>query len=313
MRVGRRSLRRTVVWLALCAGCGGSESVPRRFDGDAQVSNLTGACRSSADCDDRLACTEDLCAVGGVCQHIATTADCHPPRACMRTLDCDDGVACTRDACLVDNVCANTPNDALCPFGQSCAPGVGCTGGADAATPADVSLARDAVVDAPDVTVAPSDVTVAPTDVTTAPTDVVSPPRDVVTPPVDAPPVDAGPSLATSGTYVLTPTPRYGCINEIDETTVVRLDLIAVRATFAATSVTIDGAPVALTGPAASGASFRATGTLAGECAATFTLAASFSDASHFSGALDLRFSGPDCVITGCEDQRFTVTGTRTP
>ncbi|QQR91782.1 MAG: putative metal-binding motif-containing protein [Myxococcales bacterium] len=47
------------------------------------------------------------------------------PDASLCPIDCDDGVACTEDLC-VDGSCQNTPNDALCGDAERCHPTRGC-------------------------------------------------------------------------------------------------------------------------------------------------------------------------------------------
>lgn len=117
--------------LALCGALGCSDERPRLFtDGDAAAPDAAGgACTSNAQCDDGVACTQDLCLVGGVCSHMPTSASCMVPTRCTRTADCDDRVACTRDTCLVDGTCGHTPQNDMCAAGQTCDLTRGCSGG----------------------------------------------------------------------------------------------------------------------------------------------------------------------------------------
>jgi hypothetical protein len=105
---------------ALAAGCG-EPAPPRFFDGDASTApDATGTtCTSNAQCDDRVACTRDLCLVGGVCEHMPDGPMCVTTPRCMRAADCDDRVPCTRDTCLVDGTCGHTAQSEMCPVGQA--------------------------------------------------------------------------------------------------------------------------------------------------------------------------------------------------
>ncbi len=51
-----------------------------------------GCCKTAANCDDKLACTDDTCQ-GGTCQHVGK-AGC-----CANAGDCDDGNPCSTDTC----------------------------------------------------------------------------------------------------------------------------------------------------------------------------------------------------------------------
>jgi hypothetical protein len=145
----RHPLRLTALCAALLLGCG-SDRAPVFTDGDAAAPDAAGRCASNAQCDDGVACTRDLCLVGGVCEHTPDSPSCMPARRCMRAADCDDRVACTRDTCLVDGTCANTPQSDQCPAGQTCDATRGC-GGATPGTcrsDADCRDAFDCTIDA---------------------------------------------------------------------------------------------------------------------------------------------------------------------
>lgn len=134
----------------LIAGC--SDPTPARFvPADAGAGAM---CTSSAQCDDNIPCTRDLCVVGGVCEHLTDNGMCAAPqvcvagvgcaasgaRRCARTADCEDNVPCTRDTCLVDGVCRNAPQDEMCPSGQRCL-ATGC--GTGMTTPGGCRMASD--------------------------------------------------------------------------------------------------------------------------------------------------------------------------
>lgn len=289
-------------WIvALAAGCGGSDA--RTFTAlDAGTDDAPVECRSHRECDDGVACTEDFCEIGGTCGHQPTGLDCRVPRRCTTSAQCDDGVACTSDRCLVGGLCDSVVRPELCPVGQTCDLASGCSG---SATTTDAgSVASDAPV-------------VAPVDVPLVTVDAVA--VDAVT--VDAIPVDRSPAMdvpadARSGDYRLTPAVSYACQDEVFKTPVVSVSAMVVHLEVTAAGVTATwaGAPTTLTGPPLSGDAFSATGRVAHEdCPSVVRLTGTFSDARTFSGSLDLQFAGPGCVLTSCENQRYTVRGARSP
>ncbi len=125
---------------------------PRFVDGDASVAADTpaAACTASTQCDDGVACTRDICVVGGVCEHVPDGPMCMPAMRCTRAADCNDNVACTRDTCLVDGTCGHTVQNDMCPAGQTCDTTRGCSSGATPGmcrTEADCRDAFDCTVD----------------------------------------------------------------------------------------------------------------------------------------------------------------------
>ena len=121
-------------------------------DGDACTFDdacTTGGCAGTPiDCDDRLACTQDLCSPGG-CLHVptdalcdggeCTIAACQPDNPAADARGCiqstvgegdactDDGVPCTDDVCTT-GACLHVPLDTRCPGAASCG-GAVCTPG----------------------------------------------------------------------------------------------------------------------------------------------------------------------------------------
>lgn len=149
-------MRLALVFVLL--GCGartGLESPPGMDAGvfpDVSIPDAPGAdvvhCRTAADCDDGLACTEEACiGPGGLCfweTHDTVCDDgrtcsgaerCVPgaPRADARgcvagtPVTCGDGVECTADVCdeAID-ACAFLPEVARCPISHRCDPARGC-------------------------------------------------------------------------------------------------------------------------------------------------------------------------------------------
>ncbi|MDX2014595.1 MAG: hypothetical protein SFW67_30635 [Myxococcaceae bacterium] len=98
-----------------------------------------GACRGqAARCDDGNACTNDACAVGVGCQHVATMCEapvnpclapvCDPARGCATT-PVQDGTPCGAVSCELANVClAGTCRAVTPPEGFTCAPESPCRG-----------------------------------------------------------------------------------------------------------------------------------------------------------------------------------------
>ncbi|MBI2378589.1 MAG: hypothetical protein HYV07_31610 [Deltaproteobacteria bacterium] len=80
-----------------------------------------GPCGSDADCDDRDACTSNVCGIDGVCvtEHIVG--------CCEREVDCEDGDACTADACGPGGVCERSAITACCNRDSDCHDGAACT------------------------------------------------------------------------------------------------------------------------------------------------------------------------------------------
>lgn len=132
---GRSGLAVLVATVVACASGNEGGFTPVVTDG-----GTTAPCHASADCDDHVACTRDLCLVGGVCEHDADNTPCTAPQvciaatgcgipgamACRASADCDDHVVCTRDQCLVDGTCQHTALDGMCPTGQTCNAATGC-------------------------------------------------------------------------------------------------------------------------------------------------------------------------------------------
>ncbi len=72
-------------------------------------------CTGAGDCDDRAACTDDMC-VSGACVHTPVSARC------------DDSIECTDDRCVA-GMCQHTAVPARCRPGQMCDMMRGCQGG----------------------------------------------------------------------------------------------------------------------------------------------------------------------------------------
>jgi hypothetical protein len=114
----------------LLVACSDS-AAPRFVGGDASTTpDATGmSCTSAAQCDDRVACTRDICVVGGMCEHVPDSPSCVVTPRCTRVADCNDNIPCTRDSCLVDGTCSHTAQNDMCPAGQTCDTTRGCSTG----------------------------------------------------------------------------------------------------------------------------------------------------------------------------------------
>ncbi len=77
-------------------------------------------CVDTIDCDDGNACTSDVCAANGACQHDAI------PGCCVASSDCNDGDACTQESCTA-GVCVVTPVGDCCLDSADCADDDPCT------------------------------------------------------------------------------------------------------------------------------------------------------------------------------------------
>lgn len=87
-------------------------------------------CAVSADCDDGLPCTRDVCGPSGVCAHPPKCGGDEPRCCdgecgeCCEHSDCDDGIDCTRDECFA-GFCSATPGTCASDD-QYCSPTLGC-------------------------------------------------------------------------------------------------------------------------------------------------------------------------------------------
>jgi hypothetical protein len=93
-----------------------------------QHTPIDGCCRSSADCNDNIACTVDEC-VDGRCVHTPQDDLCESSDPCIiprctasgcisEPKNCDDGNPCTVDSCIAGQ-CVNTPGN-FCNDGLRC-------------------------------------------------------------------------------------------------------------------------------------------------------------------------------------------------
>lgn len=112
-----------------------------------------------------------------------------------------------------------------------------------------------------------------------------------------------------SGAWAITPALAFSCSDEVFKTVTVDVHAATLRIAVTSTGITVMGTPVTLTGGPLMGGAFRATGRVDDTCSTTLTLSGTFTDARHFTGALELAFTGVECVLTNCEPQRFMISG----
>lgn len=78
-------------------------------------------CTVSADCNDGLPCTSDVCSPDRKCQHSPISG------CCIANSQCEDGKVCTSDVCDTTNRCVNTPISGCCIANTQCQDGNSCT------------------------------------------------------------------------------------------------------------------------------------------------------------------------------------------
>ncbi len=348
--------------LALTTLVACSDGTPAQFTTDAATDGADASmgCTSAAQCDDGVACTRDLCVVGGQCEHVPDGPSCVVPQRCARQADCDDRVACTRDTCLVDGTCAHTAQNDMCPAMQTCDTTRGCVSGTTSSgcrTDADCADAFACTLDtcgadgrcvytAQNSRCASGEVCragmgcirertcssdmdcddrlrcngaercvefgcvagTAPScdDMDACTTDTCAETGTMCS---HAPVASCMGSAPRSGRYTLSPGVTYSCSSLLGME-VLNLSLTFVQITVTTSGITVVGGPTMMTGPAPSGGMFTASGTVAGDCAETYTLAGRFTDATHFTGTFTTAFAGLTCGITNCMGRTFPVAGT---
>ncbi len=110
-------------------------------------------CTSDRECDDGIACTDDLCdPTVGRCRNVPVHARCDDglfctgdercdaARGCVTTpRNCSDPISCTIDTCNeATKSCVRTPDDKLCPVSHGCDAMLGCQARAIAHTRTDL-------------------------------------------------------------------------------------------------------------------------------------------------------------------------------
>lgn len=271
-------------------------------------------CNQNSDCDDGIACTDEECIVGHVCEYTLVQSRCTGPgercflgrgcasgRTCTANADCDDSVACTQDLCLAGGMCSNVRNDSRCQNMQVCI-STGCAAAGSCVTAADCDDRRFCTgveqcvsgrcQNGPQPDCADSDMCTG--DVCNDTTQMC-----------EHPPIDPCGGTVMAGLYRLDPAPAYSC----GAGTFGPVNNVTLMLTPGGVQVT--GFPVALTGSAPSGGMFSATGSESrGPCQWRYTLSGSFTMAGRFTGTWNVNFDVCE-VSLGCMSRSGLVTGTR--
>jgi hypothetical protein len=254
-----------------------------------------GQCTSSAQCDDRIACTDDECVFGGRCEHTAVNARCAAGQRCFldrgcasgtmcrSNADCDDMVACTRDLCGADGSCQNVNDDTRCTMGQVCI-STGCAAPGTCGNDNDCNNRRfcDGVERCMGGRCA------AGTAADCSDNDPCT--GDVCNEAMmrcDHPPVSPCGGALTSGTYTLSPPIMYRCPSY-------SLGPIAsVTITVSASNVQVSGFPAPLSGPRPAAGMFAVTGRDVSGNTFELSLQGNFTETTMFTGAFSV--ACPDC------------------
>ncbi len=272
-----------------------------------------GMCRTQADCDDMQACTEDLCVVGGVCEHTPNDRMCMAGQrcfvgrgcasgtACMTNSDCDDRIACTQDLCAAGNTCSNIRNDTRCDMNQICSTTLDCIdrGRCGIESDCDDRIFCNGTERCMSGMCTPG---TAPdcSDADPCTGDICSETTRMCT----HPPVTPCGGTVTPGTYRMAPAPAYSCAaGMFGPVSMITLSL--------AGGISITGFPVTLTGAAPAMGMFSARGLWSiSSCACDITLNGSFTMARAFTGSWSVSCGGFCPSSLGCRPQFADVTGT---
>ena len=313
-----------LVGLAGLCGCGDPKrsdpfqrgpttDVPVVIDAPATVdTGRAGACRSSAECDDGFACTDDDCVIGGVCEHTPVTSrcaagqrcivgvGCSTGKRCTTSAQCDDGVPCTTDLCAAGGMCQNLNDDSRCTGGQVCT-SAGCAAAGTCRTDADCNnhIFCDGVERCQ------SGMCAAGTAMDCRDSDPCT--GDVCNETMqrcDHPAVTPCGGTLMPGTYRLAPAVSYSCpLYSLGPVSTVAI-------TASATGIQVTGLPVILTGATPMEGMFSTTGTDLHGRTFRLTLQGNFTSSTAFTGAFSV--ACPDCGAgDGCATGSGIFTATR--
>ena len=271
-------------------------------------------CARQSDCDDQIACTDDSCVVGGVCQHDPVDARCATGQrcfvgrgcaaglSCVSSADCDDHVDCTQDICVAGGTCQHVRNDSRCQDMQVCSVTLGCVARGRCGTDPDCDdgrfcngMERCAAGGTCQAGTAP--------DCSTGDPCIAGSCDDSTQMCIRRPITPCGGSV-TAGTYTLDMPPTYSCgAGALGPIGMIRLGV-------SSSGVEVDGFPVPLRGASPMGGMFSAMGTEnRGGCTWRYTLSGEFRMAGRFDGTWNVTFD--TCVITmGCVTTSGFFTGT---
>lgn len=131
MALALLSLLSLLATVAVGPGCGSSTGLDIDPAELALPDGASPECRSAADCEDGVSCTEDRCVAGSCTQRIdellcetgsvCQVGRCDPTTGCVATaVSCNDGIPCTVDSCSDPDGCAHEPDASLCPISHRC-------------------------------------------------------------------------------------------------------------------------------------------------------------------------------------------------
>lgn len=281
-------------------------------------------CTSTAQCDDRVDCTRDTCLVEGVCRSVAQDERCPAgqrcdaargcvaadvtPTSCRAPADCDDREACTDDLCGVDGRCAHVAQNARCGSGRRCITGMGCVAERSCGSDRDCDdgMRCNGAERCSELACVAGTAVTCDDGMACTVDRCVEGAGEMCTHTTD--PSCAGTSVR-SGFYDLDMTVAYACT--VFGLPVVRLDFRALQFVVTGVTMTVNGAPVTMTGstPDATGR-FRVSGTMAGDCNETYTLEGTFTTSTRFMGTFSTGFAGLTCPLTDCAPRSWSVVGT---
>lgn len=232
-------------------------------------------CTAVADCDDSLPCTNDNCAPGGVCEHLALDALCPAGQVCDLTRGCTTSSSdCT------------TPED--CMVGRGFCDGLWTciVGTCYASEPRDCDDGNECTVDSCDPAASGgaggcSYVAATGCDAGAVPTDGGAPVCDPFVP-----------ATGYSGTFRVSPRQLLDC------SFLLSYNMQDVTFSVSGSTLTVTGAPsfpAVLTGAVPTGSTFTVSGSSG--CGA-YTLTGTFSCANVFMGTFSRTLSS-DCAICG--------------
>jgi hypothetical protein len=272
-----------------------------------------GRCTRQEDCDDGIACTDESCVFGGVCER--TTNDnrcpmgqrcfvgrgCAAGNSCMRNEDCNDNVACTRDVCGAGGVCQNIRDDSRCTAGERCSYTLNCVAPGRCGTDPDCDDGRFCN----GVERCTSGMCAAGTAPNCADSDMCT--GDVCNEAMrmcEHVMLNPCGGSVQAGVYDVTPAPSYTCgTGNFGPVSSLNVDV-------SGSNVTVRGLPVDLTGTQSMGM-FSASGRWSrGICTWVFTLQGAATMANRLRMTLNVSFDFCD-VSTGCVPQPYAFDGTR--
>ncbi len=277
-------------------------------------------CTTQEECDDGVACTTDMCVVGGCCINDPDDGECPYGTVCDAELgciaigcmtdgECYDGLTCTDDTCLFDHTCSNVDscgtgqhceatgcvddpgdcvvdddcaNGVFCDGDEWCDPEFGCREDADGRECIDSDPCTDDVCD------------------TTA--DMCTFTCNPATPGCDCP-------------Y----DPYTGCF-DIHTTIQQTCGMGMVSYSFSQVCFSHPGLSLNCTAgsmslaqvPMPSGYDFEVSATVPGDCNEGYNISGTFDGPDHFDGLWSATFTGGwSCALGGCANQSIVISGDR--